>query len=245
MAAEGTIQRPDETGRPMTMVLIDASRHGREPPADELRKRGLEGLGEILPRLADGDSSVELAARSCLRDLVDAFLADREANRDLFSLAHTLGGLISATAECFWQPGEEVYSLNCPVYALHRPFAHSIAVTVTTTCSICGAGAFRCLHLPGNFYEGELCVNEVTGIGPVGHIALTAKPDFIYTWHQPLEQPVEDLIKRQIIKRPGDKATCTHCLECGGEPTADDLDPVTRFERMVEEGLAREQERPA
>lgn len=220
------------------MILIDAARHGREPPAAELRERGLEKLRGAVPRLLHGDTSAEARVRSGLRDVVDAFLGDRQANEDLFYLAHQVGELLSTIAVCCWEPGEETYTLNCPIYALHRPMAHSIATTVTTECSICGAGALQCNHLAGNLYDGELCVNNVTGMSPVGHIAFTAEPDFIYTWHQPHEKQVDELIESGIIGQPGDPATCTHCQECEGRPGSGDLDPVTRFEKMVAKGMA-------
>jgi hypothetical protein len=217
----------------ITMTLIDLEWHGRELPSLVLRREGLSAAAEAEAALQVAHPEAERLGRKALRALVDAFLGDRPANSDLFERAHSLGRRLCETVDCQWKPGEEAYTLKCPIYALHRPVAHSIAMTVTTECSICGSEALSCEHVPGEEYGGKRCVSEVTGISPLGHIAWTAEPDFVYTWHQPQEVPTEQLIRDGIIQEAGDDAFCTHCADCDGAPSEGDLDPVTRFEQLV------------
>lgn len=217
----------------ITMTLIDLEWHGRELPPTVLRREGLRAAAEVEAGLEAGHPEAERVGRDALRALVDAFLGDRQANADLFERAHELGRRLCKTVDCRWKPGEDAYRLKCPIYALHRPVAHSIAMTITTECSICGSEALSCEHVPGEEYDGEWCVSNVTGISPLGHIAWTAKPDFVYTWHQPQEVLTERLIRDGIIQKAGDDAFCTHCADCDGAPSEGDLDPVTRFEQLA------------
>jgi hypothetical protein len=224
----------------MTMMLIDARYHGPEPTPELLRRRGVQRAVSCDIGLEHGHPNAERDGRAALRDLVDAFLQDRPRNADLFYLAHVLGRRLSTTVNCRWTPGKESYTLECPIYALHRKFAHSIAITVTTECSICGAGALGCEHIPGDIYEDVICSSAVTKIASFGHVAFTADPDFTYTWHQSQRVPVASLIKNGIIETPGDNAYCTHCQTCDGCTTDDDLDPVGRFERLIAEHTTNE-----
>jgi hypothetical protein len=217
----------------MTMTLIDLHWHGRELPPHILRERGLRAAAVCEGGLAIGRSDAEKLGRTALRALVDAFLGDRVSNADLFTRAHRLGRRLSEAVHCQWTSGDEIYTLDCPIYGLHRPFAHSLAMTVTTECSICGAGALQCAHVPGEEYEGESCFSKVTGIGALGHVALTADPDFIYTWHQRQSVATSAIIADGTIKRAGDVAFCTHCQDCDGLPREGDLDPVGRLERLI------------
>jgi hypothetical protein len=223
----------------ITMRLIDLRWHGRELPPDVLRRQGLQGALRSEVGLRAGDRrDAEKQGRAALRALADAFLSDREANVDLFRRAHQLGRTLSESVGCPCTPGKNEYTLECPIYGLHRLFAHSLAMTITTACSICGGGALACLHVPGEQYDGRRCVQEVTGIARLGHVAMTANPDFIYTWHQPNSVKTETLIADGTIAATGDPAYCTHCQECSGEPSEGDLDPVTRLNRLTAEGLA-------
>jgi hypothetical protein len=220
----------------ITMTLIDLKWHGRELPAAVLRREGLRAAVEVEAGLEVAHPDAERVGRDALRALVDAFLGDRDANSDLFERAHALGRRLCEAVDCRWEPGEDAYTLRCPIYALHRSFAHSIAMTVTTECSICGAEALSCEHVPGREYDGGSCVSKVTGISPFGHIALTANPDFVYTWHQAQEVPTRRLIDDGIIQKAGDDAFCTHCVDCNGAPNEGDLDPVTRFAQLAARG---------
>lgn len=216
------------------MTLIDLQWHGKELAPDVLRRRGLRGAVAAEVGLAVGSADAETNGRTALRALVDAFLGDRAANADLFKRAHALGRRISETVRCRYTPGEDFYSLSCPIFGLHRMVAHSIEATVTTACSICGAGTLGCEHVPGGEYEGETCVTSVLALG-LGDIAFTAEPDFIYTWHQPHSFPTDQLILDGVIQQLGDEAFCTHCRECDGSPTKGDLDPVARFSQLVQQ----------
>jgi hypothetical protein len=109
-------------------------------------------------------------------------------------------------------------------------------MTVLTHCSICGAGELECDHLPGESYDGNVCRSVVDSIGPFGHVAVTANPDFTYTWYREQRYATAELIVDGIITSVGDEATCTHCPECFGinGPAPGDLDPVGRFQEMID-----------
>lgn len=217
------------------VTLIDASRHGREPSPAALRERSLPVAKAAEVALRANRRDAETKARAVLRDVVDAFLGDRNTNRDLFKRAHQLGGIIAETVGCQWSKEEDRYVNRCPVLALHRPAAHSLEMTTLQTCSICGAEPLSCDHLPGLEYGGEVCAFEVTKILPFGAVAWTADPEFTYTWHRPEAIPTDRLIAEGILRVAGETATCTHCLNCPGHPTEEDLDPVSRFRRLAAE----------
>ncbi len=217
----------------MALIEIDADGHQLTP--EFLRRRGLRAAVGAEVRLRAGDASAERDARAALGDLVDAFLHDRQGNTDLFRRAHRLGRMLSEIVGCRWTPDAEQYELRCPVVALHRQVAFSIAWTLDARCSICEAEPFACNHAPGEIYDDELCGYEAGPPMPgLHHIALTANPDFIYTWHQPQHAEVRTLKASGTIERAGDPVLCTHCESCTGFPAEGDLDPVTRFRRAVE-----------
>jgi hypothetical protein len=214
------------------MIQTDASGDGLTP--ELLRRRGLRRALAAEIALTRGSEDGAEEARAAIGDLVEAFLHDRRANADLYARAHRLGALLSRSEGCRWKSGSECYTLACPIYALHRPVAHSVAMTVATHCSICGAAALQCEHIPGEPYDGQRCYAVVDEICSVGHIAITADPGFLYTWNQTQQQSTARLIQDGIIKRSGDPAWCTHCQDCPGAwgPTDGDLDPVSRFEQL-------------
>lgn len=217
------------------MSLVQLDKSGQELTPAFLRRRGLRTAVAAEIGLRNGDQRAAELARRAIADLVEAFLHDRTANANLFARAHRVGALLSATAKCFWTSGPEMYTLRCPIYALHEPWATSIAMTVTTRCSICGAGELECDHLPGESYDGEECQSVAESIGPRGHVALTANPDFTYTWYRDQQAPTAEIIADGTIAAAGDPATCSHCQECAGlhGPSAGDLDPVGRWEEML------------
>lgn len=220
---------------PVTLTLIDAERHGREPEPAELREAGLPAAERAEAALRAGVPEAEDFGREALRVVTDGFLGDRVGNWDLFERAHRLGQTIAETAGCWWTPGEKSYSVNCPVFALHRNVAHSVAMNTTRECSICGAEPLDCEHLDGHVYGDEICVFKVTAIAPFGHVAWTADPEFTYTWHRPERLATDWLLSQGIIAVSGEPAACTHCLNCPGTPSDDDLNPIGRFERLVRE----------
>lgn len=215
---------PDEDGEPLT--------------ADRLRKRGLrrEREGQIERRFGRGDG--ETLLRSALQDLVDAFLADRVGQSDLFARAHRLGKQLS-DGDCTYSYDSEKlsYEIRCPVHALHRPVAHSVGWTVLTECSICGAQAFGCDHEHGKRYDEGICRMNVTNIVGFDHLALTANPDFLYTWHQPQTIDARVLLDEGRIDTIGQELFCRHCASCPGlaGPSDGDLDPIAKWNAIVAE----------
>jgi hypothetical protein len=217
------------------LSLVQIGESGQELTPAFLRRRGLRtAIAAEMALRAGNEQGAELARRA-IADLVEAFLHDRTGNASLFARAHHVGALLSETARCFWTPGPEKYTLRCPVYALHQTWATSVAMTVTTRCSVCGAGELQCDHLPGETYDGEECRRVAESIGPIGHVAFTANPDFTYTWYRDQEVPTADIVADGTIAAAGDPATCSHCQECPGlyGPNAGDLDPVGRWEEML------------
>jgi hypothetical protein len=184
--------------------------------------------------LCTRDDGAEKEARVALRDVVDAFLGDHETNHDLFERGHQLGRCIAQSAGCWWTEEGDQYVNRCPIFALHRVFAHSVALTTLQKCSICGAEPLSCDHLRGVAYDGDVCVFEVTKILSTGHIAITADPEFAYTWHRPETAKTDRLLADGILRARGEAAACTHCVNCSGIPTDGDLDPVSRFQRLVD-----------
>ncbi len=219
------------------MALIQTDADGNDLTPEILRRRGLRRALASEIALTHGREGGADEARAAIADLVEAFLHDRRVNADLYARAHRLGAMLSANEGCRWKDGSENYTLACPIYALHQPFAHSVAMTVTSHCSLCGADAFQCEHIPGESYDGQPCYSVADKICSVGHIAITADPDFLYTWHQTQQQSTARLIEEGIIEKAGDPAWCSHCRGCPGSwgPTDDDLDPVGRFARLRKE----------
>lgn len=213
------------------MAFIEAD-HDDELTPQDLRRRGLREALRAEFELRRGARRGAARARNAIRDLVDAFLHDRHGNAQLFTRAHQIGRLLSETQGCPWTAGPQQYVLECPIYALHRGAAHSLAMTQTCICSICGKGDFECNHVPGRVYNGERCYSVVESISHVDHVALTASPDFLYTWHQPQQVSTESLVERGIIHSVGDPAYCGHCQGCSGYPTQDELDPAGRLRRL-------------
>lgn len=217
------------------VTLIDANRHGHEPCPATLRKNSLPAAKAAEIALYASQGNAENKARAVLRDVVDAFLGDRQTNHDLFDRAHQLGRTIAETVGCSWVEDGDRYVNRCPIFALHRTAAHSLELTTLQECSICGSEPLSCDHLPGFEYDGEVCASLVTEILPIGAIAWTADPDFTYTWHRPEMIPTDRLIAEGVLRVANEPAACTHCLNCPGTPGADDLDPIGRFDRLVRE----------
>jgi hypothetical protein len=223
---------PSGVTRPVKLILMRAGPHGPGPPAAELRREAAAALGAYADHLENGRRGpAETAGRTALALAVDAFLTDRPNNAELFAAAHRLGDHLSATFTCrySYDAARDEYERMCPVFALHRGVAHSVELTRTTICSICGAAAFECLHVPGDVYDGELCSMDAERLLPMGGIAFTADPDFLYTWHQPLTATSEEMLEAGLITTAGQDIFCTHCQTCDGLPDPGDLDPVRRY----------------
>jgi hypothetical protein len=92
------------------------------------RREGLRHAREA--DLASGQGNLALAMESYSRAigyLVDAFLADRRGNADLFVMAHRLGVSLENLGGCFWEIDEDrsTASDRCPIGALHSRLATS------------------------------------------------------------------------------------------------------------------------
>jgi hypothetical protein len=223
-----------QRGWPVTHVRVDDDGELLTPRL--LRRRGLRGAHDAEFGLRLGDSEAVEQGRAALGDLVNAFLHDRRGNAALFVRAHRLGKELSLREGCRWTAGEETYELRCPIFALHRTVAHSVALTFDSACSVCGAGPFTCDHVSGETYDGAVC-HHANGrlLGGLDHVALTADPDFVSTWHQPQRAETARLLADGKISKAGDILCCRHCRNCTGlaEPTDGDLDPVQRWESIV------------
>ena len=179
--------------------------------------------------IGKGETGAEEQGRQALELLVEAFLLDRGANRDCFTLAHRLGGEIERRFGCPWtfDPGRDAYENACGVLALHNRFGLSPGGPTVGECSICGAGDFECDHVPGRRYGGERAHRVITEFD-MREISLVSVPrdPRCYRVHFPKSrQEVEHRHGGPL--RPGEKPICTHCRECTGSegPGADDLDP--------------------
>ena len=159
--------------------------------------------------------------------------------------AHRLGEDINRHVGCYWT--EDEYELSCPIFALHRNVAVSIARTLDGACSICGAGPFSCEHAPGEYYAGEFCQLLYGGVlGTFDHVALTTNPDFISNWHQAETESVSQLKASGKIARVGDPLQCRHCCHCSGLDSASegDLDPAKRWDDLMAETPSSEAHLP-
>jgi hypothetical protein len=84
-------------------------------------------------------------------------------------------------------------------------------------------------------YGDELCAYENLEVLGINHLALTADPDFICTWFSNQEFSADELLSANVIDTAGEAAYCMHCAECTGHPTDEDLDPVARWRRLLDE----------
>lgn len=214
-----------------TMLEIDADDVLLTP--EVLRRRGARAFYEshVADRLG---GRAEETGRAALAYWVDAFLFDRSGNQQLFSMVHELGAWLESHYGCpyRWNDEDEVYELDCPVYALHETWALSPAWTIATTCSACGARPFACDHIPGVVYGGEVCSAVVSEFIAWDHVAMTANPEFVSNWHRQQRVTRDEAAAAGIVA--GGAAFCRHCHDCSGRagPSAGDLDPVGRFDQL-------------
>jgi hypothetical protein len=160
--------------------------------------------------------------------LVEAFLEDRKANTRFFVWAHRIGAIREERRECAWSHDRErdIFTLECPMQAIHSRVGVSVALMSRHRCSICGADDFGCDHVEGEVYDGVTCEWEQTDIW-LDHLALTQSPDFTYTFHNSIPRSRED-IEEELGEQweEGKVLFSTHCLECYGRYLArpDDID---------------------
>jgi hypothetical protein len=201
----------------------------------DYRTEGLRAAraGSIL--LRSNGREAEKMLRSALRDLVNAFLTDRQSNRSLFMMAHRVGETLERNFGCRleYDPAIDCYWDSCPVHALHSRIGSSVAMTISSDCSICGAGEFACDHVPGRSYGDRLCYRASPRVVALREVSLTPNPDFQETFATVAAIPRHELEAthgRRI--KPGTALYSNHCRDCSGTQTPDDLDP-SRWPRVV------------
>lgn len=188
---------------------------------------------------------IEELYRDAIRCLVEAFLTDRTNYADCYTWAHRAGAEVAREIGCSWtyEPGDEQYTLDCEINALHELWATSVGWVGRRQCSICRQPPMRCDHVLGRTYDGVVCELERIEIVGFDHVAMTANPEFSYTWHRLKTRSAADLLAAKEIRAAGDDRACHHCLRCAGTalgPDDGDLDPVARYDRWMRAHLAEE-----
>lgn len=223
------------------MGMIEVGEDGELHDAVWHRRYGMKALfdARMVAKFGAKEGAAEHAYRRAIELLTEAFLLDRHGQADCFAHAHRAGEEVNALVGCPYEydAASAQYRMSCPVFALHAYFGTSIAWSLSTACSICGARAFECQHAPGDEYEGQVCSFQPDGVLNWDHLALTPNPDFSYTWHWPKQYSAQELVAEGVIARPGEPATCNHCQDCNGRwgPQDEDLDPVARWARVRDE----------
>jgi hypothetical protein len=200
----------------------------RTSKTETLRDHGLEALADGKRLLAIDVRAARGALEMAIAELVEAFLRDRRGNADLFKLSHEAGRLLETKFGCrfSYDPDEKVFVNGCPIQTLHSRIGISIAMTTTGICSICEKRDFQCDHVPGETYDGVLCIRNVDEILDVDHLALTSDPDFVESLYRSTRLTEAEVISR-YGSLPGQDQylQSDHCKECDGEPAAVDLNP--------------------
>jgi hypothetical protein len=185
--------------------------------------------GEMAARMNSADAEASL--RTAIEVLVDAFLADRDANADCFTRAHKLGAEVNKRFGCLWDfDSRDKHFVNkCGILALHKRFGLSPGGATLSVCSICGASDFGCDHVDGEEYEGQRCSWRVShwNAAEVSVVTIPADPRCYRVQH-----PVSIAEAEQANGGPldvGQRPTCNHCALCMGiyGPKDEDLDPST------------------
>lgn len=190
-----------------------------ERDAKRNRTRGLIALNQGRNKEADR------FLRAAIEDFVNAFLFDRRGHAHCFSEAHELGREVSSKLGCpMKQKSPTTWNLRCGVLALHSRVGMSIGGATWGHCSICGAEDFECDHVPGQIYEGEVCIREVYRV-ELDEVALVQFPDdprcYRVTTDKTLRE-IEEIIGQALPD--GAVPTCEHCKTCSGKPAEADID---------------------
>ena len=195
--------------------------------ASEYARRGqdLEAAANAAREARAPDA--EQLARDAIENYVNAFLVDRSGQTASFDEAHRIGREVNARYGCPLRHTDRGgWVTECGILALHSRTGASIAGVSRGRCSICSANDLECLHVPGNAYDGVRCVREVYD-HDLREISLVPRPDDPRTYR--MEAPVSDAEVVRARGRAllhGEVPTCTHCANCTGVPTAEDLDPT-------------------
>lgn len=193
--------------------------------------------------MTTGNRKAEESLRSAIDHLVEAFLEARHENQGLFTLAHRIGRIVEVEFGCAleYNEKEDTYNHRCPIRGLHSSMGMSIAWFQPTRCSICAAPDFECDHIPGDRYQGVEC-RRISDGPVIDHVALTANPDFAYTFHIVVPTPRAEIEQDLGKLNPGQPVYSDHCRDCPGAdlgPTPADLNPEQEFRRLVIERAPR------
>jgi hypothetical protein len=218
-------------------MFLEVDKDGHLIRARRLRRLGVRKAYEMQMAIATQRTDAEELGRSAISSLVQAFLVDRVGEADLFAVAHRIGRDLSQRVGCRarYDAAEQTYTYDCPIHTLHANVATSIGWIWEGACSICSARILECEHVPGELYDGEPAYYKTRALLRVDHLALTAQPDFHYTWIVANQRSAGALIAEGTIRNPGEAAVCNHCEYCYGcgAASAEDLDPVTRWNRLM------------
>ncbi|RYG30277.1 hypothetical protein EON81_25230, partial [bacterium] len=194
------------------MVLIEVNSNGEYMDAAWYHRLGIQALAEarwrydvllareaaraslirsrrnVLDAIAAGRELREIAElyRDAVRCLVEAFLTDRTNYANCFTWAHRAGEELEQRFSCDWSYDETTqdYYLSCPIDALHQMWATSVGWVTSKRCSVCHAPPLSCAHIPGREYGDVTCHLEYEQFESFDHVAMTANPQFSYTWHR-------------------------------------------------------------
>lgn len=226
------------------MAYLQVDDDGNMFTPERLRREGLRASYEMQLALRRNPETADRLGRTAIAKLVEAFLADRIGQCDLFAAAHRVGRELSQADGCYFafDETEQVYHSDCPIDKLHAVVATSLGWIWEVRCSICDAEMFGCKHVPGEEYAGETCSYRNASLLRLDHAALTADPDFPYTWITNTRLPASKLIATGQIVEAGEALRCRHCETCYGTAGThtEDLDPVGRWERILSERDAKE-----
>jgi hypothetical protein len=220
-------------------MYLQADDDGEMFTPERLRREGLHAAYEMQLALRCHPEAADEFGRTAIAKLVEAFLADRSAQSDLFAAAHRIGRELSRAHGCYFpfDETEQIYHSDCPIDKLHTVVATSLGWIWEVRCSICDAEMFGCDHVPGEEYGRETCSYRNVSLLRLDHAALTADPDFPYTWITDNRPPASRLLAAGQIAEAGETLRCRHCETCYGLAGArtEDLDPVGRWQRILNE----------
>jgi hypothetical protein len=167
--------------------------------------------------------------RQAIERFVDAFLLDRNGQRQSFTEAHRLGRLVQEHFACPLKSDDgEWWSSGCGVLALHQRVGASFGGVTKGRCSICGAEDLGCLHVPGYRYGDEQCIRIVYEADVV-EVSLVQFPEDPRCYRVEFLYSLAQLEKANPGHPSAKKArpVCNHCAGCSGAddgPTDEDVD---------------------
>lgn len=190
-----------------------------ERDAKRKRTRGLVKLD--LGKKKDAEKLL----RESIEDFVNAFLFDRRGHEHCFTEAHKLGREVSSKFGCaLKQKSATAWSIECGVFAFHSRLGMSFGGATWGHCSLCGAEDFECDHVPGQFYDADMCVREIYRV-ELDEVSLVQFPDDPRCYRVTTDSRIEDIeasMGRVLPK--GAIPICEHFKTCSGQPAEEDID---------------------